>query len=47
VPRALGRDFFELAVMVDTFNPLSLGEAGSAADDGSYARSWSSQRLKT
>ena len=31
----------ELAVMVDTFRPLELGEAGTAADDGRYAWSWS------
>jgi homogentisate 1,2-dioxygenase len=40
--RSIGVDFFdELAVMVDTFRPLRLGEAGTAADDGSYAWSWS------
>ena len=33
--------FDELAVMVDTFRPLELGEAGLAADDGLYASSWS------
>jgi homogentisate 1,2-dioxygenase len=33
--------FDELAVMVDTFRPLELGEAGLAADDGRYAWSWS------
>lgn len=33
--------FDELAVMVDTFRPLELGEAGRAADDGVYASSWS------
>jgi homogentisate 1,2-dioxygenase len=32
--------FDELAVMVDTFRPLELGEAGLAADDGAYAWSW-------
>jgi homogentisate 1,2-dioxygenase len=32
--------FDELAVMVDTFRPLELGEAGRAADDGRYAWSW-------
>ncbi len=31
----------ELAVMVDTFRPLELGEAGRACDDGVYAWSWS------
>ncbi len=32
--------FDELAVMVDTFRPLELGEAGRASDDGRYAWSW-------
>jgi homogentisate 1,2-dioxygenase len=42
VERSLGAEFFdELAVMVDTFRPLSLGEAGTASDDGAYAWSWS------
>jgi homogentisate 1,2-dioxygenase len=42
VERSLGVEFFdELAVMVDTFRPLDLGEAGTAADDGRYAWSWS------
>ncbi len=40
--RSIGVHFFdELAVMVDTFRPLELGEAGLAADDGEYAQSWS------
>ena len=40
--RALGAEFFdELAVMVDTFRPLGLGEGGTAVDDGKYAWSWS------
>jgi homogentisate 1,2-dioxygenase len=40
--RSLGAEFFdELAVMVDTFRPLALGEAGTAADDGRYAWTWS------
>ncbi|MEQ4206865.1 cupin domain-containing protein [Actinopolymorpha sp. B9G3] len=30
----------ELAVMVDTFRPLELGEAGIASDDGRYAWTW-------
>ncbi len=30
----------ELAVMVDTFRPLQLGEAATACDDGKYAWSW-------
>ena len=42
VEAALGKDYFdELAVMVDTFRPLELGEAGRAVDDGVYAWSWS------
>jgi homogentisate 1,2-dioxygenase len=42
VERSLGVEFFdELAVMVDTFRPLALGEGGTAVDDGRYAWSWS------
>jgi homogentisate 1,2-dioxygenase len=38
---SIGTEFFdELAVMVDTFRPLEIGEAGRAADDGRYAWSW-------
>jgi len=40
--RSVGVDFFdELAVMVDTFRPLGLGEGGLQCDDGRYAWSWS------
>jgi homogentisate 1,2-dioxygenase len=40
--RSIGVDFFdELAVMVDTFRPLRLGEGGQASDDGAYAWTWS------
>lgn len=40
--RSIGAEFFdELAVMVDTFRPLDLGEAGREVDDGVYAGSWS------
>jgi homogentisate 1,2-dioxygenase len=40
--RSIGVHFFdELAVMVDTFRPLRLGEGGQASDDGQYAWSWS------
>jgi homogentisate 1,2-dioxygenase len=43
--RSLGAEFFdELAVMVDTFRPLDLGEAARATDDGVYAYSWSGGR---
>ena len=39
---SVGVEFFdELAVMVDTFRPLDLGEGGRAVDDGRYAWSWS------
>ncbi|HET7173436.1 MAG TPA: homogentisate 1,2-dioxygenase domain-containing protein [Nocardioidaceae bacterium] len=39
--KSIGVHYFdELAVMVDTFRPLELGEAGVAADDGAYAWSW-------
>ena len=46
IEASIGKHFFdELAVMVDTFRPLELGEAGSACDDGAYAWSWSGRRL--
>ncbi|WP_028661265.1 homogentisate 1,2-dioxygenase [Nocardioides insulae] len=39
--RSLGIEYFdELAIMVDTFRPLLLGEAGRATDDGTYVYSW-------
>jgi homogentisate 1,2-dioxygenase len=39
--RSAGVHYFdELAVMVDTFRPLELGEGATAADDGRYAWSW-------
>lgn len=42
VERSLGKEFFdELAVMVDTFRPLQLGEGAMACDDGVYVGSWS------
>ena len=45
VENALGKDYFdELAVMVDTFRPLELGEAAQASDDGAYAWSWAGGR---
>ncbi|MEV4641357.1 cupin domain-containing protein [Actinoplanes sp. NPDC049548] len=41
VEASLGAERFdELAVMVDTFRPLGLGEAGRACDDGKYAWTW-------
>ncbi|MGI8677038.1 MAG: homogentisate 1,2-dioxygenase [Nocardioidaceae bacterium] len=43
---ALGAEYFdELAVMVDTFRPLELGEGGVASDDGGYAWTWSGRHL--
>ena len=48
VENSLGKDYFdELAVMVDTFRPLELGEAGAASDDGGYAYTWAGRRLGT
>lgn len=46
VEASLGAEAFdETAVMVDTFRPLELGEAGRAVDDGAYAWSWAGRRL--
>ena len=43
--RSLGAEFFdELAVMVDTFRPLEVGEAGRTVDDGVYAYTWAQGR---
>ncbi|QBI53588.1 homogentisate 1,2-dioxygenase [Streptomonospora litoralis] len=36
--------FDELAVMVDTFRPLELGEGGQAAEDPGYAWTWAGGR---
>ena len=45
VERALGAERFdELAVMVDTFRPLSLAPAGLACEDPGYAWTWSGRR---
>ncbi|MFI7600392.1 homogentisate 1,2-dioxygenase [Actinoplanes sp. NPDC049681] len=41
IEASLGAERFdELAVMVDTFRPLGLGEGGRACDDGKYAWTW-------
>ena len=41
IEASLGAEFFdELAVMVDTFRPLDLGEAGVEAEDPAYAWTW-------
>ncbi|GAA4089582.1 homogentisate 1,2-dioxygenase [Actinomadura miaoliensis] len=43
--RGIGVEFFdELAVMVDTFRPLELGEGGLACEDPAYAWSWAGGR---
>jgi homogentisate 1,2-dioxygenase len=43
--RSIGVDFFdELAVMVDTFRPLEIGEGGQAVEDRAYAWTWSGRR---
>jgi homogentisate 1,2-dioxygenase len=45
IEASLGAEQFdELAVMVDTFRPLELGEAGRASDDGEYAWTWAGGR---
>jgi homogentisate 1,2-dioxygenase len=42
---SIGVEFFdELAVMVDTFRPLELGEAGLACEDPAYAWTWAGGR---
>ncbi|WP_346041938.1 homogentisate 1,2-dioxygenase [Actinomadura chokoriensis] len=43
--RSIGVEFFdELAVMVDTFHPLELGEGGLACEDPGYAWTWAGRR---
>jgi len=45
IEASLGKDYFdETGVMVDTFRPLLLGEAGVEVDDGTYAASWAGGR---
>jgi homogentisate 1,2-dioxygenase len=45
VERSIGTEFFnELAVMVDTFRPLGLGEGAAASEDESYAWTWAGGR---
>ncbi|AUG80762.1 homogentisate 1,2-dioxygenase [Kitasatospora sp. MMS16-BH015] len=40
--RSIGAEYFdELAVMVDTFRPLELGEGATASEDPKYAWTWS------
>ncbi|MGQ4271711.1 homogentisate 1,2-dioxygenase [Nocardiopsis changdeensis] len=46
--RSIGAERFdELAVMVDTFRPLDLGEGGTACDDGTYAWTWAGGRRES
>jgi homogentisate 1,2-dioxygenase len=46
IEASLGAEYFdELAVMVDTFKPLELGEAGLAAEDPAYAWTWAGRSL--
>ncbi|KWX02209.1 homogentisate 1,2-dioxygenase [Carbonactinospora thermoautotrophica] len=45
VEASIGKEFTEeLAVMIDTFRPLDLGEAALACEDTSYAWTWSGRR---
>ncbi len=45
IEASLGAEYFdELAVMVDTFRPLELGEGGGACEDEAYAWTWSGRR---
>ncbi|MDX6325311.1 MAG: homogentisate 1,2-dioxygenase [Nocardioidaceae bacterium] len=45
IEASLGAEYFdELAVMVDTFRPLELGEGGLAGEDPDYAWSWAGGR---
>jgi homogentisate 1,2-dioxygenase len=46
--RSIGVEFFdELAVMVDTFRPLELGEGGQSCEDPSYAWTWAGRSAST
>ncbi|MDP2773196.1 MAG: homogentisate 1,2-dioxygenase, partial [Nocardioides sp.] len=46
IEASLGVDYFEeSAVMVDTFAPLDLGEAGLAVEDPAYPWSWAGRSL--
>jgi homogentisate 1,2-dioxygenase len=46
IEASLGADHFdELAVMVDTFRPLELGEAGLAVEDPGYAWTWAGRSI--
>jgi homogentisate 1,2-dioxygenase len=46
IEASLGAETFEeTAVMIDTFQPLDLGEAGVASEDPAYAWSWAGRHL--
>ncbi len=48
IEASLGAERFEeLAVMVDTFRPLELGEGGLTVDDGIYAWTWAGRRKES
>ena len=48
IEASIGVDYFdELAVMVDTFRPLELGEAGLAVEDPAYAWTWAGRGPRT
>jgi homogentisate 1,2-dioxygenase len=47
IEASIGAEYFdELAVMVDTFRPLDLGEAGVASEDPAYAWTWAGRSLR-
>ncbi len=46
IEAAIGAEYFdELAVMVDTFRPLEVGEGGLACEDDGYAWTWAGRRV--
>ncbi len=48
IEASLGVDYLdESAVMVDTFAPLELGEAGAAVEDEAYAWTWARDKART
>lgn len=41
IQRSIGTDYFdELAIMIDTFHPLELGEAATTSEDPTYPWTW-------
>ncbi|RLV49798.1 homogentisate 1,2-dioxygenase [Nocardioides mangrovicus] len=46
IEASIGVEYFEeSAVMVDTFRPLELGEAGAACEDPAYAWTWAGRQV--